>query len=712
MSDDAQPATAAPAPDAGPLDGGTAGPSGPWDDLQDFVALPRLTGLVTGPDGRLLVAVSTLDADRTGYRSSWWRLDPAGLRPAQPWTRSVEGEGAAAFLPDGRFVFTSKRPVPAGRSGEEQDGGEDRQAVWCLPADGGEASVLVSRSGGWDALVTARTAPRLVLGLPVVAGAADLAEDAAKRRHRRKHKITALLHEQAAVRYWDHDLGPDLPQLTVTDLDARPDPLAAAAVPTADLPLVLPTRGRHLDSTPHLTADGGQAVVAWATPGPRGVTRTSVVLLDLDAAAAGRQPEPQVLLAGTAEHDFHSPVISPDGRLVVCVREHRGTADEPSAERLHLLDRATGEDRPLAADWDRWPTPALFSADGTTVFVTADDNGQAPVYAVDVETGRRHRLTDHGAHSSLGLSYDGRTLYALRSSYTDPGSVVAVDLATRAVRVLPGPVEHPSLPGRLENVEVVVEDGARVRGYLLTPTTASVSAPAPLVLWVHGGPFSSWNSWSWRWCPWLLVARGHAVLLPDPALSTGYGQEMVRRGWTDWGGAPYTDLMAITDFVAARPDLDASRTAVMGGSFGGYMANWIAGHTDRFRAVVTHASLWDLETFLRTTDAPWAWQVELTPEMRRRNSPARHADAITTPMLVVHGDKDYRVPISEGLGLWWDLVSRFDGPPEDLPHKFLYYPDENHWVLAPQHAVVWYETVLAFLASHLDGGNFARPVAL
>jgi dipeptidyl aminopeptidase/acylaminoacyl peptidase len=150
----------------------------------------------------------------------------------------------------------------------------------------------------------------------------------------------------------------------------------------------------------------------------------------------------------------------------------------------------------------------------------------------------------------------------------------------------------------------------------------------------------------------------------------------------------------------------------MGGSFGGYMANWIAGHTDRFRAIVTHASLWDLETFLRVTDAPWAWQTELTPEMRRRNSPARFADRIETPMLVVHGDKDYRVPISEGLALWWDLVSRFDGAPEDLPHKFLYFPDENHWVLSPQHSAVWYETVLAFLESHLGEGNFTRPAAL
>jgi dipeptidyl aminopeptidase/acylaminoacyl peptidase len=353
-----------------------------------------------------------------------------------------------------------------------------------------------------------------------------------------------------------------------------------------------------------------------------------------------------------------------------------------------------------------------FSADGSLVYVVVDENGHAPVYEIELASGRWRRLTDLGAYSSVVLSYDGTTLYALRSDYTDPGAVVSIDPATGVVTILRRPVSYPPLPGRMENIEVLASDGARVRGYLLTPTTAAKSSPAPLVLWVHGGPFSSWNCWSWRWCPWLLVAQGYAVLLPDPALSTGYGRAMIARGWTDWGGTPYTDLMTITDLVEQRPDIDATATAAMGGSFGGFMANWIAGHTDRFDCIVSHASLWDLETFLKTTDVPWAWQVALTPEARQRNSPARFADQVRTPMLVVHGDRDYRVPVSEALALWWDLVSRHSGPPEDLPHKFLSFPDENHWVLAPQHAVLWYETVLAFLDVHLRGGNFARPAAL
>jgi len=218
----------------------------------------------------------------------------------------------------------------------------------------------------------------------------------------------------------------------------------------------------------------------------------------------------------------------------------------------------------------------------------------------------------------------------------------------------------------------------------------------------------SWNSWSWRWNPWVMAARGYAVLLPNPALSQGFGQDFVRRGWGEWGGAPYTDLMAAVDAVEQRPDIDESRTAAMGGSFGGYMANWVATQTDRFRAIVTHASLWNLDSFIGTTDAAYYWEKEwgdplAEPKRYEQNSPHRFADAIRTPTLVIHGDKDYRVPIGEGLRLWYDLQKR------GVPSKFLYFPDENHWVLTPGNATVWYETVLAFLAEHVLGEQWRRP---
>jgi dipeptidyl aminopeptidase/acylaminoacyl peptidase len=229
------------------------------------------------------------------------------------------------------------------------------------------------------------------------------------------------------------------------------------------------------------------------------------------------------------------------------------------------------------------------------------------------------------------------------------------------------------------------------------------------VLWLHGGPLSSWNDWSWRWCPWLLTAQGYAVVIPDFALSTGYGRDFVRRGWGAWGDRPYTDALAVADAAAAVPGVDGRRQAVMGGSFGGYLTNWVLGHTDRFAAAVTHASLYALDQFGGTTDAAHYWRRELTPEMEQAHSPHRHVDAWRTPTLVIHGDDDHRVPIGEALRLWWDLAARHQGEDGTMPHRFLYFPDEHHWVMSPQHAQVWYRTVLAFLDHHVRGLPWRAP---
>jgi len=243
----------------------------------------------------------------------------------------------------------------------------------------------------------------------------------------------------------------------------------------------------------------------------------------------------------------------------------------------------------------------------------------------------------------------------------------------------------------------------------LLPEGADAARPAPLLLWIHGGPLNSWNAWSWRWNPLLAVARGFAVLLPDPALSTGYGLDFIARGWDSWGDAPYTDLMAITDAAESRDDIDGEKTAAIGGSFGGYMANWIAGHTDRFTAIVSHASLWALDQFNGTTDDSQYWQSIFSPQGMIDNSPHHSVRDIETPMLVIHGDHDYRVPVGESLRLWSELAEHHARPDGTTVHKFLYFPDENHWVLKPQHAVLWYETVFAFLDQHVHGQAWRRP---
>ncbi len=674
-------------------------PGSPWQDLAAFVALPRLTSLDVAPDGSwLLAGVQTLDAESTGYTTALWRIDATGSGAPHRLTRGVEGENAAAFLRDGSVVFTSKRPVPK----QDEDSTEDDGALWCLPARGGEAHVLARRTGGFRGVQTARESDRLVCSIGLRAGIEDLAADAERAKQRKDRKVGAILHEASGVRFWDHDLGSETTRFLAADLAGDGDPVLSREA----LRPVHGDPGRGLSAAGALSSQGDFMVLAQDQLRARGDHAERLVRLDL---ASGEFTE---LMADDTDSEFDAPVLSPDDSLLACVRSVPSTAEQAPHVLLHVLDLSSGEHRDLAAEWPRWAHPVAFSPDNATLWVTADEDGDCPVFAVDVASGEVRRLTGPGAFSNVVAAPDGSALYALRSSYTDPGSIVRIGPVSGETTELASPAGYPGLPGRMERVETRAEDGSRVPGWLLLPEGCSATAPAPLALWIHGGPLNSWNAWSWRWCPWLLVSQGYAVLLPDPALSTGYGRDFIQRGWGRWGAEPFTDLMAITDAVEAREDIDEQRTVAMGGSFGGYMANWVAGHTTRFAAIVSHASLWNLTSFGPTTDAPWFWGKEMSPQMMQANSPHLFADQISTPMLVIHGDKDYRVPIGEGLALWWALVNGFDGDPAELPHKFLYFPDENHWVLSPQHAIVWYQTVRAFLDSHLNGAEFARPELL
>ncbi|MCW2724933.1 MAG: peptidase [Frankiales bacterium] len=660
-------------------------PQTPFSDLDAYLALPRTSGLAVSPDGtRLVTTLATLDEDAVRWVTSLWEVDPTGERQAVRLTRSRKGEASPEFLPDGSLLFTSARPDPDAK--ETPD--DAPAALWVLPAGGGEARVAGTRGGGVGGPVVAGQSGTVLVSSATLPGAAAGEDDEARRKARKDKKVSAVLHTGYPVRFWDHDLGPDAPRLLTGAVDAT------GHTAWTDL---TPQPGRALDEAEYeITPDGSGVVTTWVVDEPNGDRRSTLVVLGPDG---GRR-----VLAGDGEHEYGGPRVSPDGRLVAMTRSTRSTPTDPEDQRLVVVPLDGSEPpRELAPGWDRWAVDRRWTPDGTALLVTADEGGRGPVFRIDVADSTVTRLTgDHGAYSDLRVSPDGRHVYAIRSAIDAAPAPVRLDTTTADQEpvLLQGPVDELALPGRLEEVTTTAADGTPLRAWLVLPEVPD--RPAPLVLWVHGGPLSSWNAWSWRWNPWLLAARGYALLLPDPGLSTGYGLDMVRRGWAAWGDQPYDDLMRLTDAALERPDLDAERTAAMGGSFGGYMANWIAGHTDRFRAVVTHASLWNLDQFGGTTDVVNYWAREMTSEMAAANDPSAHADAITSPMLVIHGDKDYRVPIGEALRLWWDLNARVADPAAS-PHRFLYFPDENHWILTPQHSALWYRVVLGFLGTHVLG---------
>ncbi|MFJ4715027.1 S9 family peptidase [Streptomyces sp. NPDC088785] len=666
---------------------GTTPGASVFHDLSAFLARPRVNSLALSADGgRLVAAVQNLSGDGTRFVSALWDIDPAGVREPVRLTRSGKGESGPAFGPDGVLHFLSGRP-----GDDEDDGEHEGAAVWALPPRG-EAAVVARHPGGIAAYAVARDSGALALTAGLLPGAADAAAHGRLRTERKDAKVTAILYESGPTRAWDRDLGPEDPHVLVRARDGA-EPVDAGGQGAA-----LEAPGDAV-----LSPDGTRvAYTRFVTGRVPDYNRTAVVIADATTGA-------QLHLLGDTVHLYEAPAFTADGAAVVCSRMRFPTYDEPWDATLVRVDIDSGETVDLLPGFDNWPVGAVCSPADDTLFFTADELGHHPVFRRDAD-GTVTRLTASGAYGSLCVAPDGRTLYALRNAIDAPPRPVRLDAAApgQVPAELPAPGAVGALPGTLTEVHVEADDGFPLRGWLVLPAGAGPERPAPLLVSVHGGPQSSWNAWTWRWNPWPFAARGYAVLLPDPALSTGYGQLNHRRGWGQWGGRPYDDVMALTDAVEGRADIDATRTALAGGSYGGYMANRVATSTDRFRAIVSHAGLWDLRMFQGDNDVPWYFQRifgdPLTrPERYEADSPYVDVAKIRTPMLVIHGGKDYRVPVGQGAALFQDL-QRFE-----IPAKYLYFPDEGHWILAPGHIEVWYETFLNFLDHHVTGAEWRRP---
>jgi dipeptidyl aminopeptidase/acylaminoacyl peptidase len=337
-----------------------------------------------------------------------------------------------------------------------------------------------------------------------------------------------------------------------------------------------------------------------------------------------------------------------------------------------------------------------WSPDSKSMFVIAPNQGRDRLYEVSLD-GKFLTIDGYGSTSAVAVSPNGQTLYCSRSALTGPTEIYAVNKRTSAVERLTH--ENDALltslrMGMTHDVFWTGAERARVQGHLMTPPGFDQTKKYPAIVLIHGGPQGAWSdAWSYRWNPEMFAARGYVVLMPNPRGSSGFGQKFLEDVSGDWGGKAYVDIMNGVDMLAALPYVDGTRIGAAGGSYGGYMVDWILGHTDRFKALVSHAGVYDLKSEYGVTEELWFPEWEFkgnpwdNPELYQKWSPDNFVKNFKTPTLVTHGELDFRVPINQGLELFTALQRR------GIPSKMVYFPDEGHWILKPQNSKLWYQTV-------------------
>ncbi|MGO3314032.1 MAG: prolyl oligopeptidase family serine peptidase, partial [Brachybacterium tyrofermentans] len=532
-----------------------------FSDIDGFLRIPRLASIATGSDGQVVAAIQEADENGAKLISSLWELDPEGEAPARRLTFSDKGESAPVFAPDGSLLFSSARPDPEG--GAE----DDTSAIWRLPRTG-EAQVVASAAAGLTLLAVADDGQMLAATSVLPSG--TLQDDAERRTARKDAKQTTIWHTGMPIRQWDHEIGDQSRRLVLVS-------------PEGDLTDLTPDVGTVTlyAASADLSPDASTVATSWTQRVRGGETRSSIALID---TATLRRT---ALLSADEEAQYSTPLFSRDGTRLAVIRSTASSPTDTSYSRLDIHPIGGGE--PVTAQLGDLSIGDLAWTEDGSLLVAGDLHSSGAVLTINPSTGASRTVAADGVFSALAPAADG-TLFALRNDVGTPSRPVRIT-ADAAPRELPAPGAVGALPGTLEWVETDV-DGITVGGWLCVPASASAAEPAPVMLWIHGGPHGSYNAWSWRWCPWLAVERGYAVLMPDPAMSTGYGDAGLNRGWPRLPDVVFHECETLFDAVLLRPELDATRTAMLGASFGGFMANWIAGHTDRFDAIVTHAGLW------------------------------------------------------------------------------------------------------------------------
>lgn len=408
-----------------------------------------------------------------------------------------------------------------------------------------------------------------------------------------------------------------------------------------------------------------------------------------------------------------SPAYSPDG-LLLAYRAQTKAGYESDKWRLIIMDRTTGIATTLTEFLDRSVQSFTWSPDSNRIFFTVEDRGRTTLQMIATTGGGVRQIIAAQSHvDDVQFSPDGKSMIYSEHSGSKPTEFYRVNSSGGSATPLTG-ANRAILDAYdlqpFEDLTVDGAEGAKVQSFVVNPPNFDARQKYPVLFLIHGGPQGAWGeSWSYRWNPQIFAAAGFVVVMPNPRGSTGYGQQFTDDINQDWGGKVYADLTAVFDHVAKQPWADSERFAAAGGSYGGYMVNWILGHSGRFRALISHAGVFDLRSMAGETEELWfpAWEFRgmpwENPDAYERWSPSYFVKNFKTPTLVIHGELDYRVPVGQGLQLFTGLQM------QKVPSKLLLFPDEGHWILKPQNSLLWYQSIIDWLGEFTAKKTDAPP---
>ncbi|TXH06391.1 MAG: S9 family peptidase [Nevskiaceae bacterium] len=652
--------------------------------VQDLVMMERVSDPRVSPDGtRVAYTLRQTDLPNNKGVTSVWLLALDGKSAPRKLTGGSGNSDNPRWSPDGQSLYFLST-----RSGASQ--------VWRLDLGGGEAQQVTQLPLDVGSYALAPDGKRLLLTMEVFTDCKTLACSKQRLDERAAIKSTGTLYTRLFMRHWDTWSNGTRSQLFIADLDengvAASEPLSLSQGLDGDVP----SKPFGDDSEYAISRDGSTVIFTARVAGNSEAWSTN---LDLWRVPADGSAKPENLTADNLATDT-TPVFTPDGKAVIYKAMKRAGFE---ADRLALTikDLATGATRELSPAWDRSVDAFALSADGKTVYFTADDLGQKPLFSMDVATGTVDKLSGKGTVAGFSLGRNG-IVYAM-DSLTSPDQLYSVGLAGGATTQL---THHNAKRlaqlqlGEPEQFHFAGWNNETVYGYVVKPWNYKKGHKYPVAFIIHGGPQGSMsNDWHYRWNPQTYAGQGYAVVFIDFHGSTGYGQAFTDSISGDWGGKPLEDLQKGWKAALEKYDfLDGSKAAALGASYGGYMINWIAGNwQDTFKCLVNHDGVFDNRMMSYSTEELWfdEWENKgiayEKPENVEKYNPVNHVADWKTPMLVIHSAMDFRIPLEQGIAAFTALQRR------GIPSEFLTFPDENHWVLKPQNSIQWHETVNAWL---------------